>query len=53
MIEAHYLFDIDYDRIAVLVHPQSILHSAVEFVDGSWKGHIGYPDMRGSRSSTL
>ena len=46
VIEAHYLFDIDYDRIAVLVHPQSILHSAVEFVDGSWKGHIGYPDMR-------
>ena len=46
VIEAHYLFDMGYDRIAVVIHPQSILHSAVEFVDGSWKGHIGYPDMR-------
>jgi 1-deoxy-D-xylulose-5-phosphate reductoisomerase len=46
VIEAHYLFDVDYDRIAVLIHPQSILHSAVEFVDGSWKGHLGHPDMR-------
>jgi 1-deoxy-D-xylulose-5-phosphate reductoisomerase len=46
VIEAHHLFDIDYDRITVLVHPQSILHSAVEFVDGSWKGHLGHPDMR-------
>lgn len=46
VIEAHHLFDVDYDRIEIVVHPQSILHSAVEFVDGSWKGHIGYPDMR-------
>jgi 1-deoxy-D-xylulose-5-phosphate reductoisomerase len=46
VIEAHHLFGVDYDRIAVLVHPQSILHSAVEFVDGSWKGHLGHPDMR-------
>ena len=46
IIETHFLFDIDYDRIEVVVHPQSILHSAVEFVDGSWKGHFGYPDMR-------
>ncbi len=46
IIEAHYLFDIDYDRIDVVVHPQSVLHSAVEFVDGSWKGHFGQPDMR-------
>jgi 1-deoxy-D-xylulose-5-phosphate reductoisomerase len=46
VIEAHHLFDVDYDRIAVLIHPQSILHSAVEFVDGSWKGHLGHPDMR-------
>ncbi|HEX6219605.1 MAG TPA: 1-deoxy-D-xylulose-5-phosphate reductoisomerase [Acidimicrobiia bacterium] len=46
VIEAHHLFDVDYDRIDVVVHPQSILHSAVEFVDGSWKGHMGYPDMR-------
>jgi 1-deoxy-D-xylulose-5-phosphate reductoisomerase len=46
VIEAHHLFDVDYDRIAVVVHPQSILHSAVEFVDGSWKGHLGHADMR-------
>jgi 1-deoxy-D-xylulose-5-phosphate reductoisomerase len=46
VIEAHHLFDIDYDRITVVIHPQSILHSAVEFVDGSWKGHLGQADMR-------
>ncbi|MDH3464057.1 MAG: 1-deoxy-D-xylulose-5-phosphate reductoisomerase, partial [Acidimicrobiia bacterium] len=46
VIEAHFLFGIDYDRIAVVVHPQSILHSVVEFVDGSWKGHLGHADMR-------
>lgn len=46
VIEAHYLFDMSYDRIDVVVHPQSILHSVVEFVDGSWKGHLGHPDMR-------
>lgn len=46
IIEAHYLFGVAYDHIDVVVHPQSILHSAVEFVDGSWKGHLGYPDMR-------
>lgn len=46
VIEAHFLFAIDFDRIEVMVHPQSILHSAVEFVDGSWKGHFGPADMR-------
>lgn len=46
VIEAHLLFDIPYQRIEVVVHPQSVLHSAVEFVDGSWKGHLGHPDMR-------
>jgi len=46
VIEAHYLFDIPFEAIDVVVHPQSILHSAVEFVDGSWKGHFGRPDMR-------
>ena len=46
IIEAHHLFDVGYDRIDVVVHPQSILHSAVEFVDGTWKGHMGHPDMR-------
>lgn len=46
IIEAHHLFDVDYERIVVVVHPQSILHSAVEFVDGSWKSQMGNPDMR-------
>jgi 1-deoxy-D-xylulose-5-phosphate reductoisomerase len=46
VIEAHLLFDVSYERIEVVVHPQSVLHSAVEFVDGSWKGHLGHPDMR-------
>jgi 1-deoxy-D-xylulose-5-phosphate reductoisomerase len=46
IVEAHHLFDVGYDRIDVVVHPQSVLHSAVEFVDGSWKGHMGHPDMR-------
>lgn len=46
VIEAHYLFDVGYDRIGVVVHPQSVLHSMVEFVDGSWKAHLGHADMR-------
>lgn len=46
VIEAHFLFGVGYDQIEVVVHPQSILHSAVEFVDGSWKGQLGFPDMR-------
>ncbi|HEX6300730.1 MAG TPA: 1-deoxy-D-xylulose-5-phosphate reductoisomerase [Acidimicrobiia bacterium] len=46
IIETHHLFAVEYERIDVVLHPQSILHSAVEFVDGSWKGHLGYPDMR-------
>lgn len=46
IIEAHHLFGVGYDRIDVVVHPQSIVHSAVEFADGSWKAHIGRPDMR-------
>ena len=46
VIEAHFLFGLDYDLIDVVVHPQSVLHSVVEFVDGSWKGHLGHPDMR-------
>jgi 1-deoxy-D-xylulose-5-phosphate reductoisomerase len=46
VIEAHFLFGVPYDRIDVVVHPQSILHSAVAFVDGSWKGHFGHADMR-------
>jgi 1-deoxy-D-xylulose-5-phosphate reductoisomerase len=46
VIEAHYLFGLDYDRIDVVVHPQSIVHSLVEFIDGSLKAHLGEPDMR-------
>lgn len=47
IIEARWLFDIDADRIVPLVHPQSIIHSMVEFVDGSIKAQLGTPDMRG------
>jgi 1-deoxy-D-xylulose-5-phosphate reductoisomerase len=46
VVEAHWLYDVDYDRIEVVVHPQSIIHSAVEFVDGSLKAQLGLPDMR-------
>ena len=46
VIEAHWLFDLPYDRIEVVVHPQSIIHSMVEFADGSIKAQMGYPDMR-------
>jgi 1-deoxy-D-xylulose-5-phosphate reductoisomerase len=45
VIEAHFLFGIDYDRIDVVVHPQSIIHSMVEFVDGSVLAQLGFPDM--------
>ena len=46
VIEAHHLFGLDYDRIDVVVHPQSIVHSLVEFVDGSLKAQLGESDMR-------
>jgi 1-deoxy-D-xylulose-5-phosphate reductoisomerase len=46
VIEAHHLFGVDYDRIDVVVHPQSIVHSAIEFADGSVKAQLGEPDMR-------
>jgi 1-deoxy-D-xylulose 5-phosphate reductoisomerase len=46
IIEAHHLFAIPLDRIAVCVHPQSVVHSLVEFVDGSLKAQLGRPDMR-------
>ncbi|MBA3992683.1 MAG: 1-deoxy-D-xylulose-5-phosphate reductoisomerase [Cyanobacteria bacterium DS2.3.42] len=46
IVEARWLFDITADKIRVVVHPQSILHSAVEFVDGSIIGQMGLPDMR-------
>ncbi len=46
VIEAHYLFGLDYSKIEVIIHPQSIIHSFVEFVDGSIKAQLGAPDMR-------
>lgn len=46
VIEAHLLFDVDYDDIEVTVHPQSIVHSMVEFVDGSTIAQASPPDMR-------
>ena len=46
VIEAHHLFDMPYDRINVVVQPQSAIHSMVEFSDGSVKAHLGTTDMR-------
>ena len=46
VIEAHLLFDIPYDRIDVVVHPQSMVHSMVEFTDGSTLAQVSPPDMR-------
>jgi 1-deoxy-D-xylulose-5-phosphate reductoisomerase len=46
VIEAHWLFDMPFDRIDILVHPQSIVHSMVELVDGSFKAQMSQPDMR-------
>jgi 1-deoxy-D-xylulose-5-phosphate reductoisomerase len=46
LMEAHHLFGIDYDRIDVVVHPQSIVHALVETVDGAQLAHLGLPDMR-------
>jgi len=46
VIEAHWLFSFAFDSIEVLLHPQSVVHSMVEFVDGSLKGQLSSPDMR-------
>lgn len=46
VIEARWLFDTPFDRIQVVVHPQSIIHSMVEFADGSTKAQLSFPDMR-------
>jgi 1-deoxy-D-xylulose-5-phosphate reductoisomerase len=46
VIEAHWLYDVDYDAIEVVIHPQSVVHSAVQLVDGSLKAQLGTPDMR-------
>ena len=46
LIEALWLFNIELDKIQITIHPQSIVHSMVEFVDGSYKAHLGLPDMK-------
>jgi 1-deoxy-D-xylulose-5-phosphate reductoisomerase len=46
VVEAHWLYDVGYDAIEVVIHPQSVVHSAVRFVDGSLKAQLGTPDMR-------
>ena len=46
VIEARWLFDIPVEKIQVLVHPQSVVHSAIQFIDGSVKAQLGTPDMR-------
>jgi len=46
LIEAHFLFGLDYDRIEVVIHPTSTVHALVRFRDGAALAHLGYPDMR-------
>jgi len=46
VIEAHHLFGVRLEQIAVTIHPQSVVHSVVEFIDGSLKAQLGHPDMR-------
>jgi 1-deoxy-D-xylulose-5-phosphate reductoisomerase len=46
LIEAHFLFDLPYDRIEVAIHPTSVVHALVRFRDGAALAHLGYPDMR-------
>jgi 1-deoxy-D-xylulose-5-phosphate reductoisomerase len=45
VIEAHYLYGLDYDAIDAVIHPQSVIHSFVEFVDGSVLAQLGFPTM--------
>ena len=53
LIEAHYLFGLAPDRIDIVIHPQSVIHSLVEFVDGSVLAQLGSPDMRIPLASAL
>jgi 1-deoxy-D-xylulose-5-phosphate reductoisomerase len=46
LLEAHFLFDVPYERIEIVVHPTSVVHSLVRFRDGAALAHLGYPDMR-------
>ncbi len=45
VIEAHFLFDVDYERVEVVIHPQSVIHGFAEFVDGSVLAQVGFPTM--------
>jgi 1-deoxy-D-xylulose-5-phosphate reductoisomerase len=53
VIEAHHLFEVESARLAVIVHPQSVIHSMVDYVDGSTLAQLGSPDMRIPIASTL
>ena len=53
LIEAHHLFPVGNDKLSVLVHPQSVVHSLVEYVDGSMLAQLGPPDMRTPIAHTL
>lgn len=53
VIEAHYLFGMPVDRVDVVVHPQSVIHSMVEFADGALLAQLGSPDMRGPISYAM
>ena len=46
VIESHWLFNVEWDSIEVMIHPQSTIHSMVEFQDGSVKAQLGPPDMK-------
>lgn len=46
VMEAHWLFDMPYSRIEAIIHPQSVIHSMVEFIDGSHLAQLSYPDMK-------
>jgi 1-deoxy-D-xylulose-5-phosphate reductoisomerase len=46
LLEAHFLFDLPYDRIEVVIHPTSVVHAIVRLRDGAALAHLGYPDMR-------
>ena len=46
VIEAHFLFSVDYDQIEIVIHPQSIVHSLIELQDTSVLAQLGWPDMR-------
>ena len=53
LIEAHFLFELEYDQIEVVIHPTSTVHALVRFRDGGALAHLGYPDMRAPISFAL